>query len=96
MVFICHDRTKLRKESSLTISSDPIWFLHHSQLDRLWWRWQQTDRQQRLWEYSGKANNDTDAAASLRDVLDYGSFVPGIRVEQVMDTASDLLCYRYE
>jgi len=85
----------LPKVLSLTLFSDPIWFLHHSQLDRLWWKWQQADPLQRLFEYNGKANNNTDEAASLLDVLDYGSFVAGVRVEQVMDTASDLLCYRY-
>ena len=47
-------------------------------------------------EYQGKANNDTDAAASLTDVLHYGGFIPDTQVSKVMDTTSDLLCYVYE
>ena len=80
----------------LTLEIDPLWFLHHSQLDRLWWIWQQADRKRRLTAYSGKADNNTDAAASLTDVMDYGGFVPNIQVSQLMDTSSGLLCYKYE
>jgi tyrosinase len=79
----------------LTHLVDPLWFLHHSQLDRLWWIWQRGDHG-RVLEYRGKSNNDTDTAASLSDTMNYGGFVPTMRVGQVMGTESETLCYRYE
>lgn len=32
---------------------DPIFFLHHANLDRLWWRWQQANLTARLTDMSG-------------------------------------------
>lgn len=34
-------------------NGDPIFFLHHAYLDRLWWRWQQADLTARLEDMSG-------------------------------------------
>lgn len=34
---------------------DPLFFLHHCNLDRLWWEWQQQDSPARLTEMSGKS-----------------------------------------
>jgi tyrosinase len=33
---------------------DPIFFLHHSNLDRLWWEWQSMDLQARLVDLGGQ------------------------------------------
>ncbi|KAJ5708715.1 hypothetical protein N7488_008516 [Penicillium malachiteum] len=32
---------------------DPVFFLHHAYLDRLWWRWQQADLPARLYDMGG-------------------------------------------
>lgn len=42
---------------------DPIFFLHHAYLDRVWWQWQQKDLQVRLSEIGG--NNYPDAQTLL-------------------------------
>ncbi|KAF9872022.1 hypothetical protein CkaCkLH20_10654 [Colletotrichum karsti] len=34
---------------ALTAANDPIFFLHHAQVDRLWWRWQREDPAARLY-----------------------------------------------
>lgn len=34
---------------------DPVFFLHHANLDRLWWEWQQLDSPARLEEMSGQS-----------------------------------------
>ena len=73
---------------------DPVWFLHHAQLDRLWWIWQQRDLETRLTDYVGPVRNDTTAPASLSNILEFGGFVPDILVVDVMDTTSNTLCYR--
>ncbi|KAH8777274.1 hypothetical protein BGZ57DRAFT_927509 [Hyaloscypha finlandica] len=72
-----------------------FFFLHHSQLDRLWWKWQNRKSLERLSEYKGKAKSDSEDAASLSDVLPMGGFAHDMRVSDVMNTESDLLCYRY-
>jgi tyrosinase len=67
----------------------------YSQLDRLWWKWQQRNPMLRLSEYTGKARSDSKDAASLSDVLPMGGLAPDIRASDVMNTESDFLCYRY-
>ena len=81
--------------NELTRRVDPVFFLHHTQLDRLWWRWQQVDEAARLKDYSGKAAYTSSSEASLRDPLPLGSLGPDVPVEEMMKTESDRLCYRY-
>lgn len=38
---------------------DPIFFLHHAYLDRVWWQWQEKDLEARLLDMGG--NNYPDA-----------------------------------
>lgn len=60
-------------------STDPVFFLHITQLDRLGWRWQQSDGQRRSMEYSGKAADAlTTVDASLRDSLPMGGLAPDV------------------
>ncbi|KAF6230923.1 hypothetical protein HO173_010831 [Letharia columbiana] len=81
--------------STVTAPADPVFFLHHTQLDRLWWKWQQGDTQARLKDYSGKAAYTSSSEASLRDPLPLGYLAPDVRVEDIMNTESGLVCYRY-
>ncbi|TPX13319.1 uncharacterized protein E0L32_006292 [Thyridium curvatum] len=78
---------------SFTAPYDPIFYLHHAQLDRLWFLWQRKDAGHRLREYTGRT--DTSNAASLEDLLVLGGLAPDITVSQVMDTEGAELCYRY-
>lgn len=73
-----------------------MFYLHHAQIDHLWWRWQQENKADRLYEYEGKHMfNSTDGEASLSDMLHYGGFAEDIPVSLVMDTEGGRLCYRY-
>ncbi|RPA88302.1 Di-copper centre-containing protein [Ascobolus immersus RN42] len=36
-----------------TSNTEPIFYLHHANLDRIWWEWQQTNYADRLWDISG-------------------------------------------
>lgn len=78
---------------NLDVSLDPIFYLHHAQLDRLWFLWQRKDAGHRQREYTGRT--DTSNAASLEDLLVLGGLAPDITVSQVMDTEGAELCYRY-
>lgn len=74
---------------------DSIFFLHHAQLDHLWWRWQEENRQERLHTYFGKHMFNSTASATVDDLLLYGGLVPHISVSEVMVTEVHVMCYRY-
>ncbi|KAI0530158.1 hypothetical protein GGR58DRAFT_518702 [Xylaria digitata] len=74
--------------------NDPIFWLHHVQLDRLWWLWQQEAPQQRLNDYR-QHESERQRPTSLENVLEYNGLADGVRVGQVMDTENHMLCYRY-
>jgi tyrosinase len=66
----------------------------HSQLDRVWWQWQQDRSYQRLLEYS--ANGDEGKQTRyLSDVISLGVLANNVSVQEVMDTEAGFLCYRY-
>jgi tyrosinase len=75
----------------------PIFFLHHVQLDRLWWEWQQEDPANRLTEYAGEAFSNTgpERLGTLDDHLMFMGLWDDVKVSKVMRTDTDFLCYRY-
>ena len=75
--------------------TDPVFFLHHAQLDRLWWMWQQMKPEKRLWEYNGHSGDDPSRPAALTDPLYIGDLAPTVQAKDIMNTESELLCYRY-
>lgn len=75
--------------------ADPVFFLHHAQLDRLWWLWQQRDIPRRLSEYHGRASTNGTIGATLQDVLTLKGLMSDISVSDIMDTEGGYLCYRY-
>ena len=74
---------------------DPVFFLHHVNLDRLWSEWQLIDPRNRITAYSGRANNNSDAAATLTDPLDLGGLSRNLQIVDVMDTTGGQYCYKY-
>lgn len=50
---------------------DPLFFLHHAYLDRVWWQWQQRDLPARLHDMGG--NNIPDTATLALAGLGYPS-----------------------
>lgn len=76
--------------------ADPVFFLHHANLDRLWANWQ-AEKPYRKSEFNGRAGKgDKKAAASINDVLDMKGLGPNLAVREVMDTQSGILCYMYK
>lgn len=80
--------------------NDPIFFLHHAQVDRLWTLWQLADPTNRTLDYSGNgpgADFFTGAnTARLDDMLIFRNLLPDVDVRTVMNTRdSALMCYYY-
>lgn len=90
--------TSVKKLTSL-LSTDPVFFLHHTQVDRLWWIWQQRDPEKRLSEFNGPAKDflegDNSSHSSLTDILPMAGLVEDKIVADVLDTNQKFLCYRY-
>lgn len=85
----------LTSHRCLTIFADPVFYLHHTQLDRLWAMWQQIDLENIKSQYSGVASNGSDQRASLDDVLTFGGLASDVKVSDIIDTRSGILCYSY-
>lgn len=82
----------------LTHQPDPLFFLHHTQVDRLWWLWQQQNPSNRTMQYNGDhpwQGDGPGAPVSLNDKLPMGGLGPEGVVRDYMDTKSAKLCYKY-
>ncbi|KAF8246821.1 Di-copper centre-containing protein [Wilcoxina mikolae CBS 423.85] len=84
---------------------DPIFYLHHAQVDRLWWLWQKQNLKKRLRDIAGP---DTQFAypfdfkgpkpyknITLEYPLKMGGLVEDVQISDVMDVKSGVLCYDY-
>ncbi|KAI9148488.1 Tyrosinase ustQ [Paramyrothecium foliicola] len=80
----------------VTSPNDPIFYLVHAQVDRLWWIWQQ-ESPSRLSDYAGNVwpEDYTGMSASLDDMLLMGGLAKDKKVRDFMDTAGSELCYKY-
>ncbi|KAI8946359.1 putative tyrosinase [Xylaria longipes] len=79
-----------------TAPNDPIFFLHHGQIDRLWWKWQSEDLKMRALAYDGPSRHNSSIAAQLTDQLEMAGLAPDIPVSSVMTINNGLLCYNYQ
>ena len=76
---------------------DPVLFLHHAQLDRLWSIWQQFTPE-RISDYGGTLHRDvptSEAAAHPTDVLHMDGLATDVSVESILNTRKGRLCYTY-
>jgi tyrosinase len=87
----------------LTSTNDPLFFMHHSGLDRIWAIWQDMDSKNRLWDVSGDASGFPLLARSgltLDTPIWIGAAGPDRPVRDVMDTINrdgkGFLCYKYD
>ncbi len=84
--------------ASKSAANDPIFWLHHVQLDRLWWKWQLERPDTRFTDYEGISLNTSAGRkkeARLGDTLEFLDLWKDIRVSEVMKTEGSVLCYRY-
>jgi tyrosinase len=78
---------------------DPLFYLHHTFLDRVWWRWQALDKENRVKDIAGYTSNPEPPTgyvdAKLDTVLNMYGVTPNATVADVMDIGGDLLCHEY-
>jgi hypothetical protein len=75
---------------------DPLFFLHHANLDRIWASWQALYPSKRLYEISGRSTvNPPYRNVTLAYQLKTFNLAPPVTIAQVMDTTNPLLNYVY-
>ncbi|KAK5949562.1 hypothetical protein OHC33_009369 [Knufia fluminis] len=85
---------------SASSTNDPLFFLHHAQIDRLWWLWQQRNPEKRNAEFFGPiwVENEmlAESGAGILDGIKMLGLTQDVSVQQVMRTDTELLCYKYK
>lgn len=81
--------------------SDPVFYMHHANLDRVWWSWQALDLEKRLTDISGPIYlMDYDNTQGGNVTLDFPMTLDvnaeNITVRDVMDIKAGVLCYEYD
>lgn len=90
-------------------AGDPMFFMHHNYVDRMWWNWQIANASSRMYDVSGNAWNFTylkeagtvlPASLNPNTTLDYvievADIVPNVTIETVMNIQGGYLCYEYD
>ncbi|KAL4732707.1 hypothetical protein ACLX1H_001726 [Fusarium chlamydosporum] len=70
-----------------TSPNEPLFFMHHAQVDQIWWTWQQKNAS-RFSEYDGEASHypsEEIKEVKLDDVLPMFGLAPDIKVKDVMN-----------
>ncbi|GAB1524697.1 hypothetical protein RhiTH_007851 [Rhizoctonia solani] len=88
-----------------TISpNEPMFFLHHGNIDRLWWLWQKLNPKNQKAFAGGSVRNLTspdlypNGAAPWQDastVIPTAGMYKSVTIGDVLDTTGDTLCYIY-
>lgn len=85
-----------------TSPGDPVFYLHHSMIDRIWWMWQMQDPGVRV--YSDKSiggtttfnNQPPSKEGTLDDVVHYGfASGPSRKIRELQSTTGGPFCYIY-
>lgn len=71
---------------------EPAFYLHHAQIDRTWWIWQNLDAANRLDAYEGPTFvfDASSPPGQLTDELNIGNLGSSVQVQEVVDTTSGL------
>jgi tyrosinase len=92
-----HRIAAIQRTCSLTDSIDPLFYLHHAQLDRILTLWQSKDLSLRTnqvggpivpFDYGGQN-------VTLDFEINIGALAPNVTLKQVLEIQGDVLCYTY-
>jgi tyrosinase len=80
---------------------DPVFYLHHTNLDRLFWSWQQEDLSTRLSDVSGPIvpfdyNNTVAGNVTLDFEINLYPLTGNFTLGELLNTEGKVLCYTYE
>lgn len=79
--------------------NDPVFYIHHAMIDRIWTVWQYMDRENRqnaIYGTSTLNNSPPSADMTLADSLPFGLVTSSPVLGDLMDTLAGPYCYRYE
>lgn len=81
--------------------TDPIFFMHHANLDRVWWSWQLRNPWSRLTDISGPINlmdynNTKGGNVTLDFPMSLGFNAENVTVGETMNIKGGLFCYDYD
>ncbi|EGF98756.1 uncharacterized protein MELLADRAFT_40700 [Melampsora larici-populina 98AG31] len=77
---------------------EPMFFLHHAMVDKVWWIWQNLNPNQRTYSISGTKtmfNNPPSPEASLDDFIDLGYNAGSVKLNELMSTVKGPFNYIY-
>ncbi|KAI9929412.1 hypothetical protein ASPWEDRAFT_51984 [Aspergillus wentii DTO 134E9] len=77
---------------------DPMFYLHHSAIDRMFWTWQNLDPAHRTYVVGGnvKPANTSSPLTKIDDIVDPGVALGAPRtIRELLDTTSGPFCYVY-
>ncbi|RPB07750.1 Di-copper centre-containing protein [Morchella conica CCBAS932] len=75
---------------------DPLFYLHHANLDRLWWEWQQKDPERRYTDVSSPDMQGREAGrVTLNYELNMEKLAKKVIIEDIMKINDGILCYNY-
>jgi tyrosinase len=79
---------------------DPVFYLHHNYVDRLYWQWQQINATERLHLVSGNTTITESADGWKAMTLDYEmnmyGIVDNVTIGDVTNIQGGYLCYEFE
>ncbi|KAI1127771.1 Di-copper centre-containing protein [Nemania abortiva] len=76
---------------------DPVFFLHHAMLDRVYWLWQalHPTKANTIAGTITLFNTPPSRDTALNDTLDMGVNAPALQIKDVLSTLGSSLCYYY-
>ncbi|KAK4209636.1 tyrosinase-like protein [Rhypophila decipiens] len=76
---------------------DPAFYLHHAQLDRVFWIWQMLDFQnrQKVADTNTLMNTPPSANTTVEDWLEVDPLNARVQIKEMMNTVGGKLCYIY-
>lgn len=93
-------RHQYHQSHHLTLPSqiEPLFYLHHAQVDHVYWQWQQKNPAVRLHEVGGKTIRNDATSPNVTDdfKVNLGAIAPSIPISDLLDTEGGVLCYTYE
>ncbi|TEB22141.1 tyrosinase [Coprinellus micaceus] len=75
--------------------ADPLFYLHHLNLDRMWWQWQQRDPANRLYQISGPTTQGGLIQTTMDFIMDFPRLGRNVTVRDVMDLAKEPNCFTF-
>ncbi|KAK4120100.1 Di-copper centre-containing protein [Parathielavia appendiculata] len=78
--------------------SDPVFYLHHAQIDRVWTIWQgqkPAERNMMVWGTGTAVNDPPSPNVTLDSIVEFGILAPPKSIRQLVSTIDGEFCYVY-